>query len=124
MPGSVILSGARTPIGKLSGALAGFSAMELGGFAVAAAVDDVAHPRCAEVAAGTATLPADGACYHGSMFRQYGTLVAVSLGAAGVGFALLLSGVLLFTGRRGRLSLAALAAGVVFLLIGALITHA
>jgi acetyl-CoA C-acetyltransferase len=39
MPGSVILSGARTPIGKLSGALAGFSAMDLGGFAIAAALD-------------------------------------------------------------------------------------
>jgi acetyl-CoA C-acetyltransferase len=38
MPGSVIVAGARTPIGKLSGALAGFSAMELGGFAIAAAL--------------------------------------------------------------------------------------
>jgi acetyl-CoA C-acetyltransferase len=32
---AVIVAGARTPIGKLSGALAGFSAMELGGFAIA-----------------------------------------------------------------------------------------
>ncbi len=39
MPGSVIVSGARTPIGKLAGALAPFSAMELGGFAIAAALD-------------------------------------------------------------------------------------
>ena len=39
MPGSVIVAGARTPIGKLSGALAGFSAMELGGFAIAAALE-------------------------------------------------------------------------------------
>jgi len=39
MPGSVILGGARTPIGKLSGALAGFSAMDLGGFAIAAALE-------------------------------------------------------------------------------------
>jgi acetyl-CoA C-acetyltransferase len=38
MPGSVIVSGARTPIGKLSGALGGFSAMDLGGFAIAAAL--------------------------------------------------------------------------------------
>jgi acetyl-CoA C-acetyltransferase len=38
MPGSVILSGARTPIGKLSGALAGFKATELGGFAIKAAL--------------------------------------------------------------------------------------
>ena len=34
MAGSVILSGARTPIGKLSGALAGFSGAELGGLAI------------------------------------------------------------------------------------------
>jgi acetyl-CoA C-acetyltransferase len=39
MPGSVILSTARTPIGKLSGALASFSAMELGGFAITAALE-------------------------------------------------------------------------------------
>ncbi len=38
MPGSVIVAGARTPIGKLSGALAPFSATELGGFAIAAAL--------------------------------------------------------------------------------------
>jgi len=34
MAGSVILSGARTPIGKLSGALAGFAATDLGGLAI------------------------------------------------------------------------------------------
>jgi acetyl-CoA C-acetyltransferase len=34
MAGSVILAGARTPIGKLSGALAGFPATELGGLAI------------------------------------------------------------------------------------------
>lgn len=34
MSGSVILSGARTPIGKLSGSLAGFAATDLGGFAI------------------------------------------------------------------------------------------
>ena len=39
MPGSVIVSGARTPIGKLSGALGGFSAMDLGGLAIAAALE-------------------------------------------------------------------------------------
>lgn len=35
----VILSGARTPIGKLSGSLASFSAPELGGFAIAAGLE-------------------------------------------------------------------------------------
>jgi len=39
MPGSVIVAGARTPIGKLSGALASFSAMDLGGFAIKAALE-------------------------------------------------------------------------------------
>ena len=39
MAGSVILAGARTPIGKLSGALASFSATELGGFAIKAALE-------------------------------------------------------------------------------------
>ena len=39
MPGSVIVGGARTPIGKLSGALKGFSAMDLGGFAISAALE-------------------------------------------------------------------------------------
>ena len=38
MPGSVIVGGARTPIGKLSGALKGFTAMDLGGFATSAAL--------------------------------------------------------------------------------------
>jgi acetyl-CoA C-acetyltransferase len=39
MSGTVIVAGARTPIGKLSGALAGFAATELGGFAIAGALD-------------------------------------------------------------------------------------
>ncbi len=39
MPGSIIVTGARTPIGKLSGAFAGLSAMDLGGFAIAAALE-------------------------------------------------------------------------------------
>jgi acetyl-CoA C-acetyltransferase len=39
MAGSVIVAGARTPIGKLSGSLAGFSGAELGGKAIEAALD-------------------------------------------------------------------------------------
>jgi acetyl-CoA C-acetyltransferase len=39
MPGSVIVAGARTPIGKLSGALASFSAVDLGGLAIKAALE-------------------------------------------------------------------------------------
>jgi acetyl-CoA C-acetyltransferase len=38
MPGTYIIAGARTPIGKMSGALASFSAADLGGFAIAAAL--------------------------------------------------------------------------------------
>ncbi|MCD9625442.1 acetyl-CoA C-acetyltransferase [Rhabdothermincola salaria] len=39
MAGSVILTGARTPIGKLSGALAGFQGTDLGGIAIKAALE-------------------------------------------------------------------------------------
>ena len=39
MAGSYIVAGARTPIGKMSGALAPFSAAELGGFAIKAALE-------------------------------------------------------------------------------------
>jgi len=39
MTGSVIVGSARTPIGKLSGALAGFSAADLGGLAIKAALE-------------------------------------------------------------------------------------
>jgi len=50
MPGSYIVAGARTPIGKMSGALSDFSAADLGGFAIAEALrragvqpDEVEH---------------------------------------------------------------------------------
>ena len=39
MSGSYIVAGARTPIGKMSGALAPFAAADLGGFAIAAALE-------------------------------------------------------------------------------------
>jgi acetyl-CoA C-acetyltransferase len=39
MAGSVIVSGARTPIGKLQGSLAGFTAADLGGVAIKAALE-------------------------------------------------------------------------------------
>ncbi|MEJ5256155.1 MAG: acetyl-CoA C-acetyltransferase [Acidimicrobiales bacterium] len=39
MAGSVIVAGARTPIGKLSGSLSSFAATELGGFAIKAALE-------------------------------------------------------------------------------------
>ena len=40
MPGSVIVGGARTPTGRLLGSLAGFSAVDLGGFAIKGALDN------------------------------------------------------------------------------------
>ena len=39
MPGSIIAGGARTPIGKLAGALSAFSATDLGGMAIKAALE-------------------------------------------------------------------------------------
>jgi acetyl-CoA C-acetyltransferase len=39
MAGSVIVAGARTPIGKMSGALASFTGVDLGGFAIKAALE-------------------------------------------------------------------------------------
>jgi acetyl-CoA C-acetyltransferase len=39
MPGSVIVGGARTPIGKLSGSLKNFQAVDLGGIAIKAALE-------------------------------------------------------------------------------------
>jgi acetyl-CoA C-acetyltransferase len=66
MPGSVIVAGARTPIGKLSGALAGFSAAELGGLAIrealaraGVAADQVDYVIMGQVLlAGTGQVPA------------------------------------------------------------------
>jgi acetyl-CoA C-acetyltransferase len=44
MPGSVIVGGARTPVGKLSGALKGFKAVDLGGIAIKAALERAGIP--------------------------------------------------------------------------------
>jgi acetyl-CoA C-acetyltransferase len=75
MPGSVIVAGARTPIGKFQGALAGFSAAELGGFAIAAALaragitgDMVEHVIMGQVLlAGAGQLPARQAAVKGGI---------------------------------------------------------
>ena len=39
MAGSVIVAGARTPMGRLLGSLKGFTAADLGGVAIAGALD-------------------------------------------------------------------------------------
>jgi acetyl-CoA C-acetyltransferase len=44
MPGSVIVGGARTPIGKLLGVLSGFPAVDLGGLAIGAALTRAGLP--------------------------------------------------------------------------------
>lgn len=66
MAGSYIVAGARTPIGKMSGALASFSAADLGGFAIVEALrragvrpDEVEHVLMGQVLmAGTGQVPA------------------------------------------------------------------
>jgi acetyl-CoA C-acetyltransferase len=66
MPGSYIVAGARTPIGKMSGALADFSAADLGGFAIAETLrradvqpDEVQHVIVGQVLmAGQGQVPA------------------------------------------------------------------
>jgi acetyl-CoA C-acetyltransferase len=66
MPGSYIVAGARTPIGKMSGALADFSAADLGSFAIAEALrrgnvqpDEVQHVIVGQVLmAGQGQVPA------------------------------------------------------------------
>ncbi len=66
MPGSVIVAGARTPIGKLSGAFAGLSAAQLGAVAIRAALeragtrpDEVDYVVMGQVLlAGTGQVPA------------------------------------------------------------------
>ncbi|MES2170446.1 MAG: acetyl-CoA C-acetyltransferase [Actinomycetota bacterium] len=66
MPGSVIVAGARTPIGRLLGGLSSFSAAELGGIAIGAALErakvapaDVEYVIMGQVlTAGAGQLPA------------------------------------------------------------------
>jgi len=72
MTASVIVAGARTPIGKMSGALAGSSAAELGGVAIAEALrraevapDEVDHVIMGQVLmAGQGQVPARQAAVH------------------------------------------------------------
>ncbi len=75
MPGSVIVAGARTPIGKLSGGLASFSGAELGGFAIAEALkragvspEQVDYVFMGQVIlAGTGQITARQAAAHGGI---------------------------------------------------------
>ena len=75
MAGSVIVSGARTPIGKLQGSLAGFTAADLGGIAVKAALeragitgDDVDYVILGQVLqAGAGQIPARQAAVKGGI---------------------------------------------------------
>jgi acetyl-CoA C-acetyltransferase len=72
MPGSVIVAGARTPMGKLSGALAGLTAPQLGGIAAKAALERAGvAPELVDqvllgqvILAGTGQMPAKQAAVH------------------------------------------------------------
>jgi len=75
MPGSVIVGGARTPIGKLSGSLKDIPAVELGGIAISAALqkagitgDEVEYVIMGQVIqAGTGQIPARQAAVKGGI---------------------------------------------------------
>jgi acetyl-CoA C-acetyltransferase len=75
MPGSVIISSARTPIGKLSGSLSSFPATQLGGHAIAAALarggvdaDQVDYVLLGQVLqAGAGQMPARQAAVSGGI---------------------------------------------------------
>ena len=75
MPGSVIVGGARTPIGKLSGSLKDIPAVELGGIAISAALqkagitgDQVEYVIMGQVIqAGTGQIPARQAAVKGGI---------------------------------------------------------
>jgi len=75
MPGSVIVAGARTPIGRMQGGLAAFSAADLGGIAIAEALrragisgDQVDHVIMGQVLlAGAGQLPARQAAARGGI---------------------------------------------------------
>ncbi len=75
MSGSYIVAGARTPIGKMSGALASFTAADLGGFAIKAALeragvspDEVEHVIMGQVLmAGQGQVPARQAASKGGI---------------------------------------------------------
>jgi acetyl-CoA C-acetyltransferase len=75
MPGSVIVGGARTPIGKLSGSLKDIPAVDLGGIAISAALqkagitgDEVEYVIMGQVIqAGTGQIPARQAAVKGGI---------------------------------------------------------
>jgi acetyl-CoA C-acetyltransferase len=75
MAGSYIVAGARTPIGKMSGALSTFSAMDLGGFAIKAALKRAGVPPAQVdyvfmgqvIQAGAGQMPARQASFRGGI---------------------------------------------------------
>ena len=75
MAGSYIVAGARTPIGKMSGALSSFSAVDLGGFAIKAALARAGVPpeqvdyvfMGQVIQAGAGQMPARQASFRGGI---------------------------------------------------------
>ena len=92
MPGSVLASSARTPIGRLSGALSSLSAVELGGIAIAAAIGragiaptDVDHVVMGQVLqAGQGQNPARQAAARGGVPMTVPTLTVNNVCLSGL----------------------------------------
>jgi acetyl-CoA C-acetyltransferase len=92
MPKTVILSAARTPIGKLGGALAGLDATELGGTAIRAALeraevspDDVQHVVMGQVIqAGQGQIPSRQAQIKGGIPKEVSSETINKVCASGI----------------------------------------
>src|ERR1700683_4006464 len=98
MPKTVILSAARTPIGKLGGGLASVDATELGGTAIAAALeradvapDDVQHVIMGQVLqAGQGQIPSRQAQIKGGIPKEVSSETINKVCASGIRAAALL----------------------------------
>ena len=92
MATSVIVSGVRTPIGRLLGGLSGFSAAELGGIAIAGALErsgvpaaDVQHVIMGQVlTAGAGQLPARQAAVKGGMAMNVPSMTVSKVCLSGI----------------------------------------
>ncbi|MCX6385056.1 MAG: acetyl-CoA C-acyltransferase, partial [Solirubrobacterales bacterium] len=92
MPETVILSAARTPIGKLGGALASLDATDLGGYAIAAALEraditgqDVDHVVMGQVIqAGQGQIPSRQAQIKGGIGKEVSSETVNKVCASGL----------------------------------------
>src|ERR671928_1933753 len=92
MPRTVVLSAARTPIGKLGGGLASLDATELGGIAISAALeradvapDEVEHVVMGQVLqAGQGQIPSRQAQIKGGIPREVSSETVNKVCASGI----------------------------------------